>query len=95
LKNDPIINLFAIYNLCHQHLLNKQYKAYLAKSRQIAAYALKTSCFHLNVNAHDMSPEFVSDVWINGYYFHDNIEHGGFLRSLAPYKHMVLHTYFF
>lgn len=36
----------------------------------------------------------VRDVWINSYYFHDNIKHGIFLRSLAPYEHMVLHTYF-
>jgi hypothetical protein len=75
LKNDPVVNLFAIYNLCQQHLVNEQYKAYLSKSRHIAVYALKTSGFHLNINERDMTPEFISDVWINAYYFHDNIDH--------------------
>jgi len=40
-KDDPIINLFAISNLCHLHLTNETYKSYLIKLRQIARYALK------------------------------------------------------
>jgi hypothetical protein len=95
LKNDPVVNLFAIYNLCHQHLENEQYKAFLAVSRNRAAYALKTSCFHLRINEQDMNPEDVSDIWINGYYLHDNIDHLHFLKTLPPPGEIVLHTYFF
>jgi len=95
LKNDPIVNLFPIYNLCHQHLTDEQYKAYLAKSRQAAAYALKTSCFHLRINEQDMTPEDVSEIWINGYYFHDNIDHLNFLKTLPPPGDIVLEIYFF
>jgi hypothetical protein len=94
-KDDPVVNLFSIYNICHQYLMNEQYKSYLAKSRQIATYVLRTSRFHLNINDQDMTPEDVSDAWINGYYFHDNIDHYIFLKSLPPHAHMVLHVYFF
>jgi hypothetical protein len=94
-KNDPVINLSSIYNVCYQNLKNEQYKAFLVKSREIANYVLKTSCFHLRINEQDMTPEYVSEVWINGYYFHDNIDHLNFLKTLPPPGSIVLHTYFF
>jgi hypothetical protein len=95
LKNDPVVNLFEIYNLCHQHLENEQYEAFLAVSRNRAAYALKASCFHLRINEQDMTPEEVSDIWINGYYFHDNIEHLHFLKTLPPSRrHCVAYLLF-
>jgi hypothetical protein len=34
LQDEPVY-LFSIYNLCHQHLTHKQFKTYLAKSREI------------------------------------------------------------
>jgi hypothetical protein len=96
LKDDPVINLFSIYNLCHQHLINEQYKDFLVKSREIASYALKNSSFQLKIAEAEMTPEHISDVWINGYYFHDNTDHLNFLRSLPPfYTEVVLKTYFF
>lgn len=95
MANDPIINLFSIYNLCHQHLINDQYKAFLIKSREIVNYVLKNSSFQLRIDETNITPEYISDVWINGYYLHDNIDHLNFLRSLPPYyTEVVLKTYF-
>lgn len=96
LKDDSVINLFSIYNLCHQHLINEQYKVFLVKSREITKYVLKNSSFQLKIDETEMAPEYISDVWINGYYFHDNIDHLNFLRSLPPYyTEVVLKPYFF
>jgi hypothetical protein len=42
-----------------------------------------------------MTPELVSDIWINGWYFHDNIDHLFFLRALPPETYIMLNLYFF
>jgi hypothetical protein len=95
LQRDPVVYLFSIYNLCHQYLTNETHKAYLVRSRQIALEVLRTSAFQLKINEQDMTPELVSDIWINGWYFHDNIDHLLFLRALPPETYIMLNLYFF
>jgi len=76
-------------------LTNENYKSFLITSRQIARYVSKTRGFHLKINEQDITPEFVGDVRINGYYFYDNVEKYAFLRTLSPFDHMILSVYFF
>jgi hypothetical protein len=41
-----------------------------------------------------MVPEYVSDLWINGYYFHHDEEHVLFLRSLSPVEQILVKNKF-
>jgi hypothetical protein len=42
-----------------------------------------------------MTPEYVIDVWISGYYLHDDEEHVLFLRSLSPVEQILVKNQFF
>ena len=93
LQDEPV-HLFSIYNLCHQHLTHEQFKTSLAKSREVFARECKSSGVILKLNEQEMTPERVSDLWINGYYFHIDEEQVLFLRSLPPVEQMLVKNQF-
>jgi hypothetical protein len=94
ISQDEPVHLFTIYSLCHQYLTNEQFKTYLAKSREIFAEECKSSGVVLRLNEQEITPEYVTDVWINGYYFHDDEEHVLFLRNLSPVEQILLKNQF-
>src|ERR671931_2437787 len=94
ISQDEPVYLLSIYNLCHQYLTHEQFKTYLAKSREIFARECKSSCIVLNLNEQEMTPAYVSDLWINGYYFHYDEQIALFLRRLAPVDQILVKNQF-
>ena len=92
-EKEPIY-LNRIYNICQQYLTNEKHKEYLVKSRNIWKDALKSSGFKLTLNGKEMSPEVVTDLWINGYYFHDDIEKVNTLNGMLPHERMLIKNQF-
>ncbi|MCR4320416.1 MAG: hypothetical protein NUV74_08820 [Candidatus Brocadiaceae bacterium] len=88
-EKEPIY-LNRIYNICQQYLTNEKYKEYLVKSRNIWRESLKSTGFKLTFNGREMSPEVVMDLWINGYYFHDDIEKVNALNGMLQHEKMLV-----
>lgn len=62
-----------IYNLCFEYLdSNNELRDYLLKSRQVWRSALDTGFMGLTFNEQQLSPKEVADLWINGFYFHND-----------------------
>ncbi|HDZ01485.1 MAG TPA: hypothetical protein ENH52_08490 [Nitrospirae bacterium] len=92
-EKEPIY-LYRIYNICQQYLTNEKDKEYLVKSRNIWKDTLKSSGLKLILNGREMSPEVVTDLWINGYYFHDDIEKVNALNGMLPHERMLIKNQF-
>ena len=71
-NNEPVF-LYKIYNLCQKHLINDKLKEYLIKSREAWKQAQKSTGIILKYNERELTPEYITDLWINGYYFHSDI----------------------
>lgn len=94
ISNDEPIYLFRIYNLCQQHLTSDAFKGYLIESRKIWKRQLQKGGFYLTYNGREVTPEQVTDLWINGYYFHNDPSKLRMLRNLLPHEQMVLRFLF-
>lgn len=86
-----------IFNLCHQFLLSDNLKNELIVARKSWTSQLKTGFMNLNYNGKDISPEYVCDLWLNGLYFHDDLDKFRKLQSVRPFpldytmiRHMFL-----
>ncbi len=67
--------LFTIFSLCQKHLLSDKLKGYLIDARQKWSQQIrvgKTGNIQFNQTGKFLTPEYVTDLWINGYYFHDS-----------------------
>jgi hypothetical protein len=67
--------LFRIFNLCQRHLTSENLKNYLIEARQYWSQEVRggrTGHVNYKLNEIQISPEFITDLWINGYYFHDS-----------------------
>lgn len=83
LKDGPIF-IERIFNLCHQHLKDDKLKTELIKAR--AAWRDEMKGFGgiaLQVDGKQLTAEYVLDLWINGNYFHDDLDHVRELERLA------------
>lgn len=87
ISNDEPVYLFKIYNLCQLHITDDKCKEVLAEARSIWQELLKKSGsgITLTVDNKELTPEDITDLWINGHYFHNNIEKRRFLKSLEPH----------
>jgi hypothetical protein len=70
---EPIC-LNAIYNLCHRVIDSQELKGYLIEARSAWKNAFKKGGFNLVVDDRTITPEGIYDLWINGHYFHADIE---------------------
>lgn len=82
-KDEPVY-LFKIYNVCLERLSSDEIKGYLVNARTRWQSELKAGGFALNYNGHEYSPEEILDLWINGYFFHNDHEKFSLLRNLQP-----------
>src|ERR1051326_6379380 len=82
--------LFKIHNICFQHLVSDKLRNNLIEARQAWQKELKQGGIHLNFNERDIRPEYITNLWINGYYFHDEPEKYRKLKSLLPHENMLV-----
>lgn len=67
--------LFRIFNLCQQCLSSDKLKEHLIEARQHWSRELrggKTGNVRFNLSGQNVNPEYITDLWINGFYFHDS-----------------------
>jgi hypothetical protein len=67
--------LFRIFNLCQQHLSSDQLKEWLIEARQLWSKEIRggrTGSVNFKLNGQNVNPEYITDLWINGFYFHDS-----------------------
>jgi len=84
------LHLFKIYNICLKHLMSGTLKDNLFEAREAWKNELKRGGIHLTFNDRDIRPEYLTDLWINGYYFHDDAEKLRKLMSLLPHENMLV-----
>lgn len=75
LSNDEAVFLFKIFNLCQQYLNSDKLKGFLIEARQLWSQQMKggkKGNVRFTKNGRLLYPEYVTDLWINGYYFHDS-----------------------
>lgn len=94
ISNDEPVFLFRVYNLCYQHFTSDELKEYLVKSRETWQQELQRGGIRLNYNGHNLSPEEITRIWINGFYFHNDPEMRRMLESLLPHENMLVRHIF-
>jgi len=92
--NDEPVFLYRIYNLCQKHLTSDKLKNYLSESREIWKKAHKSADITLIYNNQELTPEDVTDLWINGYYFHSDMDKLRILKQLLPHERMLIKNQF-
>jgi hypothetical protein len=80
-KKEPVY-LDGIYNICERRLLNDKFKLWLQQSRELWRKAHNLSPVRLKLNDHTYAPEEIANIWINGWYFHDDIQKYEALKTL-------------
>lgn len=78
------VSLNHILNICQKRLTNGERKQQLPTVRQLWSVARQHSGLKLLMNGKEVSAEEVSDMWLNGRYFHDDPGHRELLDSLPP-----------
>src|SRR5262249_13833321 len=94
ISDRELVFLYRVYNICQQHITSDTVKGYLIRSREIWKDALKHTGIKLTINRKEFTPEYVTDLWINGYYFHDDAEKITVLKSLLPHERMLVKNQF-
>jgi hypothetical protein len=79
---EPVF-LYRVFNVAHRHVTSDEIIAGLAKARAAWRDALQQGNVRLVINDVDLTPETIMDLWINGWYFHDDVEKRRKLEALA------------
>lgn len=90
ISDDEPVYLNRIYNLCQQFLTGDDLKGYLVQARAAWKETQKRSGLRVVLNGRELTPEFVTDLWINGYYFHNDGEKRAVLKRLVPHERMLV-----
>jgi len=88
-EKEPIF-MNKIYNLCQKHLTNDRMREYLVKSREVWKNTLKSTGILVFYNKCELTPEYITDLWINGYYFHSDPEKWITLKKILPHEKMLV-----
>jgi hypothetical protein len=76
-----------IYNLCHQHITDVKMRQALADARADWLDMQKNSPTGMTVtiDSRDYTPAELTDIWMNGYIFHDDPEAVSMLDRMEQY----------
>ncbi len=90
---EPVF-LYSIYKLCQLHLISDELKGCLIKSREAWKKVQRNTGIKLTINGLELTPEYVTDLWINGYYFHNDSKKMFELKRLLPHESMLVRNHF-
>lgn len=74
LMNDEPVFIFRIYNIAQLHLASDDLKKKLQDSRKLWSAFQRQGPIRFEVNGKVLTPERITDLWINGYYFHNDAD---------------------
>lgn len=83
-----------IFSICHQRLISNEIKQSLAQARQSFEEVKKHNGVHFQINGKRYSPLEVTDMYLNGRYFHSDLEYQQQLESMPPLTSELLRFYF-
>lgn len=92
-QKEPIF-INKVYNLCQKYLISDKLKEYLVKSRKVWKNSLKSTGIIMVYNKRELTPEFITDLWINGYYFHSDLKKLTILNRILPHERMLIRFQF-
>ena len=94
-EGEPLY-LHKVYNLCHQHIADDRCREYLAEARGVWQQISKRSDMGmtLTLDSVELSPAEVTDLWINGHYFHNDPEKLRTLKGMESYLYYASRTIF-
>jgi hypothetical protein len=91
ISKDESIFINKIFNDCELSLSDRAIIAELRQARDEWKKSLKNvGGLQVTVNGRSLTSEYVLDLWINGHYFHDDLEKAAKLEELA--KGQILFT---
>ncbi len=86
ISEDSPIHLPKIYSICHQHIADERFKDVLAEARRIWLDMEKkhASRMIVSIGGRELMPKDITNIWINGHYFHDDVEGMRLLKTMTP-----------
>lgn len=87
-KDEPLF-LGYVHNLCQKSFTSDELKSNIRKCQQDWRVHCVQGGIKLTINGSEIQPEYVADLWINGHYFHDDIDKAAELRNYVP-DHLFL-----
>lgn len=93
LEKEPT-HIGKIYNLCERHIASDELKSYLRDARKMWKQAQRQSGIKLVLDDREWQPEYIADLWLNGWYFHNDSEKRAALQRLMPPAGMLVRHVF-
>ena len=88
LKSEPAF-LQSVYNAARLCLTDNELRGHLDDSRELWKQALLRGGLKLTFDEHEWTPEYATDLWINGFYFHSDEAKRRTLQRLIPEAHLL------
>ena len=79
------VQLNRVFNICHRRLINNELKQQFSLLREAWSRIRRNSGLSLIMDGSEVTSEKLADIWLNGRYFHDDLEHRELLDSLPPF----------
>ena|SRR5215469_2588937 len=76
--------LNSIFNICHRRLTSDEMKKNIAQARQLFELVKQQNVVSFRVNGSELTPLQVADMYLNGKYFHNDLEHQQQLDNMPP-----------
>ena len=88
--NDEPVYFYKIYKICIEGINSDELRKGLTEARNSWQTGLKSDGFGFNYNGHEFTPEEITDLWINGYYFHNDSDKLRLLKTLQPLENALM-----
>ena len=82
MEGEPVF-VHRVFNVAYRHITGEALVYHLTQARQQWKESMTRGEIAFLVNGHALPPEHVLDLWINGYYFHDDPEKARKLEALS------------
>ena len=69
-------------NVCERHIASDELKAFLRDAREHWKKSQRSQGVAWTLNGKELTPAYVADLWINGHYFHSDVDKLRELRQL-------------
>jgi hypothetical protein len=70
-ESEPIF-IYKVFNIAHQHITGEEIAASLINARRSWRDSMSSGDISFVENDSSLEPEHLIDLWINGYYFHED-----------------------